>query len=375
MRHLIKILFFSFLFMGLIISCGKDDGPEPKKDEVAQETPKDVDGDDEDTDDVDETESETPSVEESNFITDNVIINGGTKIEGTPPTPNGMIDMDLSNATTSGVLDDGFTIPLLSDADAVGAYVQFRATDGAVSESYYDIVLSENQGESGKTKKGTRYSETVKSARFTAKTTDNELDIDLGVEIEPGEFCYIICIYDANGNISNPQEVCVTVNAFGGDDALVGTWNLLRYEDTADGQIDIDVIGEEECFVNNCETEEYSRLTFNADGTFKSMTRFINREQGSAYSGKFDEYVTEGKWSFPAGGNSDLVVVSYYYRHTDENGMQEEDTYLEGESEDVIVVEAENIEVTDTMLNITTQYDDDDDGVIDELSVQVYERL
>lgn len=357
-----------------VTSCGKDDGPESPN-EVVEQTKEEPQEEAQDPPKEEEQPTEeTPSTEVSNQIAENVIIKGGTKVEGEPPTPNEAITLILPNVPTTGVLDEGFDIPLFSEADITGAYLQFKAVDGGISESYYDIDIAANQIDSNTNGKSAKLAGHVlkHNRSLTAKGAEGPLDIDLGAEIGPGEFCYIISAYDAAGNISATQEVCVTINAFGGDQALVGQWHLIRYEDTENGVTEIELIGEEYCFENNCQTEEYDNLTINADGTFERQGRFIMRDIDGAYGSEFDEYIVRGKWSYPSAADSDLVTVDYYYSQTDENDTEEE-TYTTGNSE-VEIISSEEIEVTATELIITDRYDDDADGDFEEIYVTIYEK-
>lgn len=367
MKRFVKTILGVTLLVCLVLStsCSKSDSPDPVKEEAVKEEPKEEEL----------PKEETPSAEASNIIADNIIIKGGAKVEGTPPTPNEAINMDLSSAGKTAVLDEGFIIPIQSEADITGAYIQFKAIDGGVSESYYNVDIAENQEEpeaSGKHRKFTR-EKSKKMLSQTAKTTDAEIDIDLDAEIGPGEFCYIICVYDAAGNISAPQEVCVTVNAFGGNEALVGTWHLTRWEDNEEGFVETETVGEEYCNENDCEIQEYGTITFNADGTFEFNERYIGRMVDGAYGNDFDEYISRGKWSYPSSLESNLVLVEYYYSETDQNGTTEE-TYAVGEAPYVNVLNAENIELTATNLTIVERYDDDGDGNFEEVYTEYYAK-
>lgn len=371
MKDLVKPFVLVAIMITLLIfaSCGKDDGPDIIMDEVAEKPMEDAKEEAQDP-----AEEEEQPTEASNMIADNVVIKGGTKIDGAPPASNGAITMNLSNAGTSAVVDEGFNIPVISEADVIGAYIQFKAIDGGLSDSYYDVDILANQEESdinGKTPKF-KTSKRKKAGGLTYKTTDGELDIDFGADIGPGEFCYVICVYDAAGNISEPQEVCVTVNAFGGNETLVGTWNLVRYEDTVDGITETELIGEEYCDDFGCETQEYDNITFNADGTWQSEARYNQRDLNGEYGSEYDEYLLRGKWSFPDTTDSDLVLVEYFYSETDQDGTEEE-TYAVGEAY-VEVITAEEIEVTATELLITDRYDDDGDGNFEEVYITVYEK-
>ena len=365
----------------LIASCSTDDGTETMTEEVTEESTEESEQESSEESMQETPSEETLSAEASNTIIDNVIILGGTKIVGLPPAPNNGIALSLPEVDSTGIVEEGFEIPLFSPDDITGVYLQFKAIDGAVSESYYDINLDDHfetptpdakssKRDKGFGKKGKSFGE--KSRNLMAKMDEGSLDIDLGSDIGPGEFCYIICAYDDAGNISAPVEVCITINAFGGNAALIGEWSLLRYEDTLNGVTEIETVGEEYCFETSCETEAYNIIIFNADGTYENKARYDQRDINGEYGAEFDEYIYRGKWSFPEAEGSDLVIVDYFISETDEDGAEEE-TYAVGDGE-VYVTAAEEIELSSEELVFIFEYDDDGDGIIEETSRVIFEK-
>ncbi|WP_209400782.1 hypothetical protein [Pseudozobellia sp. WGM2] len=352
-------------------SCGKDDGPETKQEVIEEPV---VEQEEEEEEEIVEEQEEELSSEESNTISDNIVIVGGTKIEGAPPVPNEAIDLTLPNVSNTGVLDEGFSIPISSDADITGAYIQFKAVDGEVSDSYYDVDIIANQEGpevSGKLRKDRR-SRFGKNLVQTAKMTETELDIDLSSNIQPGEFCYIICVYDDAGNISAPQEVCVTIQAWGGNADLVGTWGLTRWEETYQGMTETEIVGEENCYEYGCDTTEFEKLVFNADGTFEYSGRYIFRDLDGQYGEEFLDFIETGKWSYPE-GSENLIIVYYSISETDEDGTYEE-VYEAGGSDDIITTPSGFLEITDSAMVITESYDDDGDGNFEEVYKAFYEK-
>ncbi|MEE9361741.1 MAG: hypothetical protein V3U92_04010 [Cellulophaga sp.] len=321
---------------------------------------------------------------EANKVSDNVKIVGGTKEDGMPPTPNEAISLDLSNSGKIAYLNEGFELKLKSDANITGAYIQFRGIDGTVATSYYDVNLSSNNN-SGKSIK--------KSNSIFSKTEQTTtLDVDFNTNIPPGTFCYVICVYDAEGNISAPQEVCVTVESWGGNSAIIGAWNFKKMEETEDGVTETIVVGEKE-FDNETWTcsgqgsfdyEEFDIikdfvLTIDADGSYKFLLNGEEKElnynaSSSGCSAIYKEVSlytnkSEGNWAYIASENH-LTMVEYFYSYEDSEGI-ETDTYLPGEAD---LLFDGTIQLNGNSLVIIIEDDYDGDGVTDELSKYYFEK-
>jgi len=377
MRQFTKPLILLTVFISLLFlaSCGKDDGPEPQPEmeEVAEQPEEEPTEPEAEEEPEEETMEETPSTEASNLIADNVIIKGGTKVEGMPPAPNEAITLILPDGSTPPVVEEGFDLIVFSEADITGAYIQFKAPESSVSESYYDVDLEANQdGGSAKAKIRNLGKSTLKNAvAFTAKPGRNILDIDFGAAINPGEFCYIICVYDGAGNISAPQEVCITVSDWGGNPALVGEWNLMKSREFDEGETEIENVGEEYCNDSGCETLEFLQITFNADGTYETTERYNIRELDGDYGMEFDQFDSRGNWSFTSDNN--LVLAEYYYAETDENGTEEEASEA-GEASLVSIYGQEELTVSETELVLIDRADDDADGNFEYIFTTFFEK-
>lgn len=331
-----KFIFRSAAIAVLILttSCGKDTA-EAIADIVDEE--------------VEQLES-TPL--EVNSITDNVIIAGGTKEEGDSPIPNGAISLDLSNASKTALLGEGFDIPFSSDGDIVGAYLRFKADDGTVADSYYDIDLDANSTDNKSSKR--KIYRFKNSNSLSAKTDAATLDIDFNTTIEPGTFCYEICVYDANGNISNPQEVCVTVESWGGSNEILGDWNLVKEVETINGVTGEVFPGDVECtqeITYDCDgggqvaasyhcyiTDTFS-LVLNEDGTYifdskdkeKELDADASKASCDAVYDEFDDnYLSEGNWAYVK-DKKQLIMVEYQYTEDYRNEIETE-TYEKGDA-------------------------------------------
>lgn len=320
-----KVILRTAAFAALIlaVSCGKDTA-----NAIA-------DIFDEETEDL---ESTILDIEE---VSDNVLINGGTKMEGAPPTPNGAISLDLSNTGKAAYLGEGFDVSLKSDANITGAYLQFKSKDGNVSDAYYDVNLEINDtSEDDKSSKRRRVRREGKES-LTLKNNDASLDVDFNSNIEPGEFCYVLCVYDGAGNISEPQEVCLTVKSWGGSSTLVGFWKLTKDDYTQDGETVTTDLGEENCNYYNdwdcegggtfqlgqCDTRDVHEIKINSDGTYDFELRISGRYVDPTLSevnceAEYKEtdfyYISSGKWAYIADEDK-LALLEYTY---DEDGYE-----------------------------------------------------
>lgn len=365
----IKLVSLLTLTLLLAQGCVPDDGPiDPKPIVKVDETDEDA-ADPIDNDTPDEDTSSTAS----NTITDNIIITGSAKIMGVPPTPNGAISLDLSSVTKTGLPEEGFDIDFSSEVDVVGAYIQFKATDAAISDSYFDVDLLKNAEAPDTDSKSKR--------RMSAKMpSDNAINIDFTPQLQTGNFCYVICVYDQAGNISAPQEVCVTVNSWGGNPDLIGTWNLTRNEEIFDGEIDTETVGIEDCDEpigtdstdTRCYLIEYWTLIFNNDSTFEFTIKEFNRDTADEPDFvDFDIETIKGNWSYdPVTG--ELIIAIYYYQY-EENGVVL-DTEIDAIG-DADISRVQRMEIGVTTLNlIWDELDNSGDGNIDESYIEYYEK-
>jgi hypothetical protein len=280
---------------------------------------------------------------DENLVIDNLSIVGATKKTGSP-IPNGAISFELDNPTSTAFLKNGFTIDFKESSDAfIGAYLQIKSFDGNLADGYLDIDNITAKQAKVKSKSG-KQAFSAKASKTGGSLTVNFLDA-----IKPGKFCYVICVYDANGNISQPTEVCVEVESWGGYSAITGNWAFLSEEDIENGVSDgVTKLGEEYCeessfYCNNgntpivyeyCDAITALDLSFNSDGTYilneaynysdidydASQTNCVAvAENGTSY------YKSEGKWAYDE-EEGVLTLIEFYY---DEDGDSE--TISDGE--------------------------------------------
>jgi hypothetical protein len=327
---------------------------------------------------------------EANTVSDNVLIQGGTKKVGVPPTPNEAISLSIANTGKTALLNEGFKLSLNSDASITGAYLRFKEADGEVADSYYEIDLTANAA-SGKRLSFSKSNR--KHGTFsTAKNDVSVLDVDFTTLIEPGTFCYEICVFDADGNISAPQEVCATVESWGGNAEIVGSWDMTKQEYTEEGVKIEEVVGEEFCYDDSiqcddqeifefqiCSTTELGNISFKADGSFTTDFKGVENalqyeaswEQCQAIFGEDEEYLDryKGFWAYSS-TTSKLTLVAY------------ENTYTEGAETETEIYENGNgellfdgiIELSGTVMVISQEDDYDQDGTVDDLYISYFEK-
>lgn len=277
-------------------------------------------------------------------VSGNIIITGATKKEGSAPAPNGDIAFTIDTKEQSAFQKNGFDITLQASEDYAGAYLVLKDENGMASE-YFDIPKGAGQ-KAFKTQKRNF----LKSSVRKMNDTEVEIDVDFN-NVPPGNFCYLICVYNESGAVSEPSEVCVEVEAWGGNSAVVGEWSFQKstYEDE-DG-IEVDEVGTEECdasiiFCENqeeinvdqayCDTTIFGDLIFKEDGTYsyKDQTKYRNldfeasRENCEA---RFEEEAIEnsssvGNWAFDEEENI-LTLVEFEYIEDGEKEVYE-DGYL-----------------------------------------------
>lgn len=371
-----KIIFRSAILAALLTasSCSKEDTT--AKNEQAEEQAEQLE--------------KTPL--EANTVSDNVLIKGGTKEAGVPPAPNAAISLNIANSGKTAFLNEGFEVSLNSDAAIIGAFLRFKDADGTVADSYYDIDLAANSSSakrfdfSGAKKKG--------SILSTAKMSNASLDVDFTASISPGTFCYEICVYDASGNISAPQEVCAIVESWGGNAGLIGSWGMTKVEETIEGETTVEVLGEPSCETSSvrcnnqdtfeyqeCFTTELGNITFKDDGSFTTDFRGIDTEvdyNASAEqcqevpkeNNRFSE-MFKGFWAFNT-TTSKLTLIAYELTSLEGEGTNTEiEIFENGEGE---LLFDGVIQLTASTFIITQADDDDLDGTIDYEYVTYFEK-
>ncbi|WP_062059074.1 hypothetical protein [Aquimarina longa] len=279
-----------------------------------------------------------------NTVSKNIIINGSKKISSTAPSPKGTLPFKLDYSNQSAFMNSGFQIPLDIPSNYKGAYVQITSKKGDPASEYFDIPNTHNN---------------FSSNNFANKTTEEDKNeytiiINFGSKITAGKFCYTICIYDDQGNISKPTQICVEVEDWGGNTTFVGTWN---YQKQIENSLTTTYIEKENCenrkrtikcsnqetiTINNdnCNTINSFSITANADGTYE-YTREDTFRQVNNYTTQANcdivftdshksKYTSKGNWAYDE-EEKILTMVEFKSIHDRRNGDVTERTNLNGE--------------------------------------------
>ncbi|WP_299256566.1 hypothetical protein [uncultured Aquimarina sp.] len=212
-------------------------------------------------------------------VSGNIIINNGTIVAGDAPTPTGTLPFTMDQTTQSGFQKNGFDISFGAPTNYAGAYIQLQSSDGTMAAEYWNVTVPGRSNVINNNKRKGLFNKQL------SKSNDQQVEIDVDFEdaVSPGTFCYLICIYDTEGNISQPVEVCVEVEAWAGNPNLVGTWNytkqIINNQTFVLGDINF-CEGPGTITCNNdstlvveenegwCYASTEINLTLNADGTF-----------------------------------------------------------------------------------------------------------
>ncbi|MBM1106204.1 hypothetical protein JQC67_08660 [Aurantibacter crassamenti] len=327
-----------------ISSCSETDDSVVQPEMEEKETVKD------DDDENDDSVGNNHVIAEE--LSNQVIIKGSTKAEGIAPSQKGTITLHPVEPTNGNIalLDEGFELPLFvdSDADVVGAYIEFGVvtnSDGvsafSSASNHYDVNLADNDqfaksGVSNKYAKNRIEKYAMQSAKFSYAL----LDVDFSSEITDGEICYYISVYDANGNISDAQQICMTVVEWGNSTDFTGVWDYTKHESyPPEGDTIVTAVGVEDCTDDSlacanggtldfsyCTTINGRSYEFKADGTyeFNSDESIVGMNYQAAYdtcesnSVAYDNVIGQkGKWTYNDVDNS-IILAEYEatYNHS-----------------------------------------------------------
>jgi len=230
--------------------------------------------------------------------------------------------------------------------------------DGNKSESYFDIPASafNNESDLGRKKLNTSKSK-LKSAKiisqnFVEEDLMNTINIDFGT-VPAGKFCYDICLYDSDNNIYVLQEVCVTVEAWGGNDAIVGSWIFDREEGgredegkvnamcqngssiTVDAEMNIKDDWEFNLNANGIYFEVYDEEYKNLDFMkTEEQCEAVYLEESEFFKGQYS-----GNWAYNEDNNT-LTVIDFSFEdflNPDENeNFEEGELYFEGVKAEIV---------------------------------------
>lgn len=354
---IIKLLFLLTLLFSITFSCGNDDGAGTQPDEDLEQQ-------------QNETENRNIPIAE---IDNGIIIEGATKITGVPPAPNGSLNFQIDGSKQEAFQLAGFDIDFTTTDNIEGAYIVFKEQGGAASNSYFDVPVSALiAGKSVKTKtEGVKKSRKVTSLKALVEN-NYVLDVDFDQSIGPGDFCYEICLYDLNGNISAIETVCLTVEAWGGNSEIVGEWIFDRYEPAEDdnamtdfpclnGQtlnIPYSIIEKEEwIFVLSANGDYYETYNdifkeLDAETTYNTCTATYDSES-TIINEKYS-----GKWAYNE-DNETLTVIDFKYEDFVDSTFNETYDFGQGYFDRVKVdVISNELVITETYVELGQQFTD-----------------
>ncbi len=302
------------------------------------------------------------------LVSNHVIIPGSTRAEGVPPASTGGIDLDVSESTRTAFLGEGFDITFTSNGNPIGAFVRFASPAGDFADEYFDVSLSYGQAGVARLFGKNRNSAT------TARIGENKVNVDFGRQIPPGEFCYEIRVYDSQQNISEPEQVCVTVESWGGKQGMSGKWIMVKEEKIIDGTTHVFELGSRGCIPygivcadglntvvgEDCYERTRAEVTINGDGTY--VARFVGTDSWTdSYQSSqscepivqeedFDD-TSQGNWAYVE-GDERLTIVEYYYKKIVDGAILEEYTATVGQArlvmDGTLVFQGDSFVITDT---------------------------
>lgn len=306
MKNLKTNAIVSFMLLLLVISCDK------------KENATDDENNMENTDNTDNTDNTEPTVSLVE-IESGILIEGASTIEGVPPEPTGTLDFQMDSDNQSGYLSTGFLLDFQSEGEPEGAYILFKDENGNNATSYFDVPFNSLGGKRIASK---RKSKAMLSSSAAKKMVDEPIEVIFTDQMPVGTFCYDICLYDAENNVSEIRTRCVTIDNWGGPSEFVGE---CIYDRDLENGIDSNYMVE--IFCNNGDVLEilerdYTEWLFvlEADGDYyETYTDLIDTEASeesctaialpaSAY--ETDKYI--GKWTFNSTTNK-FSTVDFAY--------------------------------------------------------------
>jgi len=320
-----KIIFLIIAFICFTFSCSKSEnktsGPD---DDLAQQQ--------------NETENKIIPISD---IESGIRIAGATKKTGTPPSPNGKLDFQINTNKQEAFQEAGFDITFSSLDNIKGAYVLFQDSDGNKLDKYLEVPVSALDGKKDSENNIKTSKKHRKKSIQNRGLTGNDFEIDVDFDnIPAGTFCYEICIYDADNNISAIQNICVKVEAWGGNSEIVGEWIFDRSDDDSEENdtTEINCENGDTITVNyDSEDNEIWVLVLNANGTYyetyKGSVRYLDYETTQANcsaSYNKEEDIDEkysGNWAYNEDKKT-LTIIDFKY----ENFLDasENETYTDG---------------------------------------------
>lgn len=279
------------------------------------------------------------------IIEKGVTVKNARKINGSLPKSNTELDFEIENSQ-SAFLKAGFEFEIKVPLNYAGSYIQFQSTDGSQkSSSYFNVPL----GSFSSTKKLEN-----KSSKFIGQEIPNlnpnstekikvVVRVNFKETVLPGKFCYAICIYDSEGNISFPETICVEVETWGGNNDILGNWELQKRETTIGENVTVLNSNETKClfppesnllvcedgvsleyFERTCETSLGPQLEIKSDGTQSSISEFIaeifdyetsKKECEELFQTDVSKIESSGNWAYDE-ENKKIIFINFINTQT-----------------------------------------------------------
>ncbi len=242
------------------------------------------------------------------------------------PATTDEIVVVLPTETQTAFQQNGLELKIGGTQQFDGVYIRVKDANGNLSDEVLKVELNGNNSNRISKVKQNRFLSNgvahnakqpfLAKANNVNKTVVDELPSDAVEEttlnidfegLEPGKFCYAICVYvnnaDGNGGqwVSQPGDVCVQVEAWGGNSSIAGNWELEKVEATyftdvciknSDKTYTCTNEGEErkedESWENNVEIEEEKSFCGDSDKKYISkelvkISKFELRTDGTFY--------------------------------------------------------------------------------------------
>jgi hypothetical protein len=300
-----------------------------------------------------------------NFITaktifENLVIDGAAIRNGVTESPNFGIQFNFNKASAIAIPEIGSTIGILTDSEVTGAFVQIEDEGGNLFDSYYDVDLSENSSKS-------KIHTTNKAA------SDYQIRISFDNSLMEGNFCYIISLYDDLGNISQDQQLCVSITPTANEPAFFGEWFLTGQYERIGTEEFTTLPGVEECEGDQpedlCFTLQGQTLRLNGDGTFSISSLDVERQNNESEA-EADQLIgiISGQWAWDQFGERLMLYENKF--EVFDNGIFDANDSFEIPIKDAFLIEMERtlLDVNDNVLSLI--YDES----AEESFVEVYEK-
>ena len=309
---------------------------------------------------IEETQEEQASIPLAD-LESGISIPDAAYIAGAPPSPNSSILFKINTDGQSGYLNTGYTVPFTANDDIAGAYLRILEKDGETAGGYFDIPASSFEEKRPlRTKKENEFAQ-----HKLLEENDYEINVKFSNTIPVGTFCYEICIYDSDNNISQPSTVCVTVEEWGGPESGTGSWLFDRYDpanlDEDRTTINCNTGGSFEADYQLNEKEDWV-LTLESNGNYNEVYddvyRTIDYDASAAdceaVYGDTESYKEQylGKWTYNASQKT-ISIVDFEYKNLLDSS--ENETYENG----ILYVENALVEVISGELVLTETYIED----------------